>query len=168
MNDAILDASKKRFALSYAEARQKFRHYVAEAGVADSAIYKSPAIGPGGEELSTDVAWFGDRRASKVGILISATHGAEGYCGSAAQLDWISEREYERLKPDEAMLLVHAINPYGFACGIGGLRKKVATSIETSSISRLHYLEMTAMTHLPIVWCRVFWRDLCSRPLRKR
>ncbi|WP_371827068.1 DUF2817 domain-containing protein [Bradyrhizobium sp. 184] len=36
--------------------------------------------GPRGEELSTDVAWFGDRDAGKVAILISAAHGPEGYC----------------------------------------------------------------------------------------
>ncbi|WP_354265125.1 DUF2817 domain-containing protein [Bradyrhizobium sp. GM2.2] len=78
-------------------------------------MYPSPARGPRGRELSTDVAWFGDRRAPKVGILVSATHGVEGYCGSAAQLDGLAERGYERLKSDEAMLLIHALNPYGFA-----------------------------------------------------
>lgn len=115
MNDAILDAANKHFASNYFEARQKFRDYVAEAAVGEAQVYPSPARGPGGEKLSTDVAWFGNRRAEKVGILISATHGAEGYCGSAAQLDWLAERGYDRLKSDEAMLLIHAINPYGFA-----------------------------------------------------
>lgn len=41
--------------------------------------------------------------------------GVEGYCGSAAQLDWLAERGCERLKSDQAMLLIHALNPYGFA-----------------------------------------------------
>ncbi|UPJ59951.1 M14 family metallopeptidase [Bradyrhizobium sp. 192] len=115
MNDAIVDAANKHFASNYFEARQKFRDYVRKAAVGETAIYPSPARGPRRRELSTDVAWFGDRRAPKVGILVSATHGVEGYCGSAAQLDWLAERGYDRLKSDEAMLLIHALNPYGFA-----------------------------------------------------
>lgn len=115
MNDAIVQAANKHFSSNYFEARQKFRDYVCDAGIGEAAFYPSPARGPSGEDLSTDVAWFGDPGASKVGILISATHGAEGYCGSAAQLDWLAERGYEKLKSDEAMLLIHAINPYGFA-----------------------------------------------------
>lgn len=115
MNNLILAAADKHFASNYFEARQKFRDYIGESAVADVQVYPSPAYGPGGEKLSIDVAWFGDRLASKVGISISATHGVEGYCGSAAQLDWLAERCYEGLKSDEAMLLVHALNPYGFA-----------------------------------------------------
>ena len=115
MNDVILKAANKHFSSNYFEARQKFRDYVGDAAVGEVRVYPSPAYGPRGEELSTDVAWFGDRHASKVGVLISATHGVEGYCGSAAQLDWLAERRYEELKSDEAMLLIHAMNPYGFA-----------------------------------------------------
>jgi hypothetical protein len=115
MNDVIVEAVKKHFSSNYFEAREKFRGYLGEATVGELSVYPSPARGPRGEELSTDVAWFGDRRAPKVGVMISATHGVEGYCGSAAQLDWLAERGYERLKSDEAILLIHALNPYGFA-----------------------------------------------------
>ncbi|MCK1345832.1 DUF2817 domain-containing protein [Bradyrhizobium sp. 146] len=41
-------------------------------------MYPSPARWPRGREFSTDVAWFGHRRAPKVRILVSATHGVEG------------------------------------------------------------------------------------------
>lgn len=115
MKDAVVDAANNHFATNYFEARQKFRDYVRTAEVGQLTLYPSPVQGPRGEELSTDVAWFGDRHAPNVGVLVSATHGVEGYCGSAAQLDWLAEREYERLKSDEAMLLIHAINPHGFA-----------------------------------------------------
>lgn len=115
MNDAIVDAANKHFASDYLEARQKFLDYVGASAVSEVIKYPSPARGPRGEELSTDVAWFGDRAASKVAVMVSATHGVEGYCGSAGQLDWLAERGYERLKSDEAMLLIHALNPYGFA-----------------------------------------------------
>ncbi|MGY8685681.1 M14 family metallopeptidase [Bradyrhizobium sp. UFLA05-153] len=115
MNDAIVDAANRHFASNYFDARQKFRAYVGEAAGTESELYPSPGRGPSGEALSTDVAWFGNRHAPKVGIMVSATHGVEGYCGSAAQLDWLAGRGYENLKSDEAMLLIHALNPYGFA-----------------------------------------------------
>lgn len=115
MNDPISDSANEHFASNYFEARQRFRDYVSESAVGEAAAYPSPARGLLGEELSTDVAWFGDRRAPKVGIMVSATHGVEGYCGSAAQLDWLACRAYEGLNSDEAMLLIHALNPYGFA-----------------------------------------------------
>lgn len=115
MNDNILDAAKQHFSSTYFEARQKFRDHVNESAVGEAAVYPSPTRGPDGEEVTTDVAWFGDRHATKVGVMVSATHGVEGYCGSAAQLDWLAGRGYETLKSDEAILLVHGLNPYGFA-----------------------------------------------------
>lgn len=114
MNDAIVDAAHRHFSATYSDARRKFRDDVAKAG-GQAVAYPSSAQGPGGGGLSTDVAWFGSPRASKVGILVSATHGAEGYCGSAAQLDWIAQNGPARLGPDQAILLIHALNPYGFA-----------------------------------------------------
>lgn len=115
MNDTILDSASNHFASNYFEARRMFLDYVRTAAIGEARVYPSPALGPRGTQLSTDVAWFGDRCASKVAIMISATHGVEGYCGSAAQLDWLAERGYEKLKSDEAVLLIHALNPYGFA-----------------------------------------------------
>ncbi|TIL29605.1 M14 family metallopeptidase [Mesorhizobium sp.] len=107
--DILQDVSES-FSETYFEARQKFLN------LARSAIsYKSQARGPGGEELFTDVAWFGDRDARRVGVLISGTHGVEGYCGSAGQIDWIRRAAPDSLPLDVALLLIHAINPYGFA-----------------------------------------------------
>lgn len=105
------DSVPYRFSESYAEARRKF---LAVAGDATTS-YRIPGRGPADEELFVDAAWFGDRSATKMGIMVSATHGVEGYCGSAAQLDWLLAGEPLRLRPDEAVLLVHALNPYGFA-----------------------------------------------------
>lgn len=115
MNEEIVDAANKHFASNYFEARQRFRDRVRESAVGEAAVYPSLARGPREEDLSTDVAWFGDRRATKVAVMVSATHGVEGYCGSAVQVDWLAGRAYESLKSDEAVLMIHAINPYGFA-----------------------------------------------------
>lgn len=42
-----------------------------------------PALDPQANALYTDVAWLGHPQAEKVLILISATHGVEGFAGSA-------------------------------------------------------------------------------------
>jgi hypothetical protein len=47
--------------------------------------------------------------------MISGTHGAEGFCGSGAQVDWLVRGEPARLPPGVAVLMIHAINPYGFS-----------------------------------------------------
>src|SRR5215831_14573806 len=80
MNEDLVAAARVRFSTTYAEARQKFRDHAK-----DARTYPSMARGPEGEELSTDVAWFGALQAAKVGILLSATHGIEGYGGSGAE-----------------------------------------------------------------------------------
>ena len=106
--------SAESFSADYAEARAKFCAAAAEAGGA-LARYENPNKAPDGGDLSTDVAWFGPRTAAKALVMVSGTHGAEGFCGSGAQVDWLRRGEFERLPKDAAVLLVHAINPYGFA-----------------------------------------------------
>ena len=102
------------FSANYAEARDKFVEAAREAGGALERI-ANPERGPDGGDLSTDVAWFGPRTAEQVLVMISGTHGVEGFCGSGAQVDWLRRGEAATLPPGVAALLVHAINPYGFA-----------------------------------------------------
>ncbi|WP_119165110.1 M14 family metallopeptidase [Algihabitans albus] len=102
------------FARSYAEARSRFRDAAKSAGVAlDSVAH--PRQGPEGEALATDVAWIGPRDAERLLISISATHGIEGYCGSGVQGGSLEAGRYRDLPPGVAVLIVHAINPHGFA-----------------------------------------------------
>ncbi|MCK1411538.1 M14 family metallopeptidase [Bradyrhizobium sp. CW4] len=110
MRDRILDDAAECFSATYSEARQKFL-----SAAPNAKHYASPARGLQGEGLFTDVAWYGDPDASNVGVLISATHGVEGYCGSAGQIDWIRRGAARSLAPGQALLLIHALNPYGFA-----------------------------------------------------
>ena len=77
--------------------------------------YDNSQRGPTGEALSTDTAWFGPDDAARVLVLVSATHGIEGFCGSGAQIDWITQGGPPSLPSGMAALLVHAVNPYGFA-----------------------------------------------------
>ena len=110
MGAAMLD----RFSESYAQARERFLKLVRNHGNS-ARTYVEPGSGPDGEELATDVAWFGDPRAEAVMVMTSATHGVEGFCGSAAQLDFLMNGGAANLPDNTAALLVQAINPYGFA-----------------------------------------------------
>jgi hypothetical protein len=71
--------------------------------------------GPADQELATDTAWVGPTTAKRVLVTTSATHGVEGYFGSATQVEWLRRTIGEKLPPDVAALHIHAINPYGFA-----------------------------------------------------
>jgi hypothetical protein len=102
------------FSKDYAGARALFRETAAALG-AQLDAYAYPASGPNGEDLSTDVAWIGPSDAANVFVTVSGTHGVEGFCGSGAQIDWLNRGEAKRLPENTAAMLVHAINPFGFA-----------------------------------------------------
>lgn len=101
------------FSRSYVEAREKFRAAVDTAGAALD-VFEHPLRGPDGESLTTDVAWIGPPDATRALVLISGTHGVEGYCGSGAQIDWLRRGEACALS-SVGVLLIHAINSWGFA-----------------------------------------------------
>ena len=102
------------FSVDFASARALFLAAAGSAG-AQLESYAYPVPGPHGEALSTDVAWIGPANANKVFVTVSGTHGVEGFCGSGAQIDWLQRGEAARLAPGSAAMLVHAINPFGFA-----------------------------------------------------
>lgn len=98
---------------SYAEARAAFSEAAETAG-AHLASYRHPARGREGEELAIDVAELGPRDADRCVVVVSATHGVEGYCGSALQRHWLDHHAGRR--PDGTrVVMVHAFNPYGFS-----------------------------------------------------
>jgi hypothetical protein len=103
------------FAESFETARRYFLDAAHEAG-AEINSFTHPLPGPHGEPLMTDAAWISPSpEPSCVLVTVSGTHGVEGYCGSGAQIDWLRRREATHLPEGTAALLVHAINPYGFA-----------------------------------------------------
>src|SRR5258708_8764703 len=104
------------FAESYLEAREKFLRALHGAGGSTLASYENPAKGPSGEALWTDVGCVGPADADKLLVLISGTHGAEGFCGSGCHTGWLGAGHAGRsLPPRMAVIFVHAINPHGFA-----------------------------------------------------
>ena len=104
----------RHFARDYADARRKFLAACAAAEL-KPVHYRNPARGPGGEELFTDVARIGAPSAARLVLVNSATHGVEGFCGSGILVGWLRSGEWRRLPKGTAMVLVHAINPHGFA-----------------------------------------------------
>jgi len=103
------------FSGSYSEARAKFRTAAISAG-ARLVTYENPnALAPNGDTLTTDVALIGPAKAERVYLSISATHGAEGFCGSGCQIGFLTDRIFEAAPAGTLNIVVHAINPYGFA-----------------------------------------------------
>ncbi len=104
------------FSNDYAEARAKFVAAAQRAG-ADLAHYPHPGHGLHGEALSTDTAWIGPRHAGRALVVISATHGVEGFCGSGPQIAVLRAAAGGTLAlpSDTAILLVHGINPHGWS-----------------------------------------------------
>ncbi len=102
------------FPHDYAEARARFLAACADAEIAVEQR-PNPNAGPQGEALFTDVAWLGPRDAEAVLVVLSGTHGIEGFCGSGVQLGLLQSGLAAARPEGLALLLVHAVNPYGFA-----------------------------------------------------
>ena len=102
------------FSSGYAEARSKFVEAATRCG-ARLRHGPNPLKGPDGEALATDSAWLGPEDAARVLVVISGTHGVEGFAGSGPQIALLRGPLPQALPPDTALLLLHAVNPHGFA-----------------------------------------------------
>lgn len=103
------------FSANYTEARAKFLTACAERGIDVEHCRNPRATGVSGEDLFMDIACIGSKSASKVLFIMSGTHGVEGYCGSGAQIGLLREGYFTDLPDDLSVVLVHAMNPYGFS-----------------------------------------------------
>lgn len=104
----------QRFPARYAAARQAFLDAATAAGAAVESV-PHPETGPDGEALALDVARFGPEGARRVLVVASGTHGVEGRAGSGIQRALVAGGRCGRLPADVAVVLIHAVNPYGFA-----------------------------------------------------
>ncbi len=105
---------RRGLAADYREARARFVDAATAAG-ARLTRYAHPGLGPDGEPLATDVARLGRDDAPARLLVISGTHGVEGFAGSACQEGWLAEGSAGAWPDELAAVVVHAINPYGFA-----------------------------------------------------
>lgn len=100
------------FSEDYFEARDKFRAACRLEGLVPQA-FENPSPAPDGRAVTTDVAWFGPRTASRLLVLVSGVHGVEALSGSAAQTGLIALGHLRAMPADTAVLMVHVINGYG-------------------------------------------------------
>ena len=103
------------FSVNYEQARARFKE-LSKKHQGQLWSYPINQQSPNGDELSIDVARFGSAQSRRCLVLSSGTHGVEGFFGSAVQLALIETLLTNLLKKHEiAIVLIHAVNPYGFA-----------------------------------------------------
>ncbi|MEL7522492.1 MAG: DUF2817 domain-containing protein [Cyanobacteria bacterium J06553_1] len=102
------------FYFKYSKARHNFLAAATEQATFIES-WQHPLRGIGGEKLYLDLAWFGDRQAKKVLLLISGTHGVEGYCGSGIQVGSIRTGWHLQADDNVAIAMIHGLNPYGMS-----------------------------------------------------
>ena len=103
------------FSADYASARERFRAAGARAAARMTSYLLPDHHGPGGEPLTLDVAHFGGAEAQSALIVIAGTHGVEGLAGSGCLVGLLEDRLHDELPASGCIVLLHAINPYGFA-----------------------------------------------------
>ncbi len=105
------------FSQTYDEARGKFLAAAEARALSGERLIHPQAVGPAGEPLSIDTALFTPAQAETLLIVTSGVHGVEGFCGSGCQIGLLHDDDlFARLAAAKvALLLVHAVNPYGFA-----------------------------------------------------
>ena len=106
---------KSSFSSDYATARSRFRAAAERLGC-EMHAYPVGGTGPGGEDLTIDVAITRGTRMDRTLVISSGIHGVEGFFGSAVQLglleEWIGR---EDSFPAIRCVFLHGLNPFGFA-----------------------------------------------------
>jgi hypothetical protein len=100
------------FSPDYFAAQTRFRKAVTKAGGRLEAIALE-AKGPGNEDLTIDIGWFGSETPRRILVHSSGLHGVEAFAGSAIQLQLLDELPI--VPGDAAFVIVHVLNPFGMA-----------------------------------------------------
>ncbi|MEU5053127.1 M14 family metallopeptidase [Streptomyces sp. NPDC021096] len=112
----MTDPRADGFAPDYGTARAAFLRAAEAAGAVPGGFRLPGHTGPDGSALTVDTAYLGPERPVKLLVTVSGTHGIEGFCGSACQTRVLLQEGLARSAgPGTGVLLVHALNPYGFA-----------------------------------------------------
>jgi hypothetical protein len=103
------------FSQDYHSARALFRHAAQSAGATLHSFEHPGHRDPSNRPLAIDVGSIGTREADRALVVLSGTHGVEGFCGSGCQVGFFADQLYRALPASACALLVHALNPFGFA-----------------------------------------------------
>lgn len=112
-NESVMQTAQY-FPTDYNSARQSFLA-AAQACGATIESFVVPTRSIKGEDLFTDVATLGLADAVSALVIISGTHGVEGFAGSGIQAGLLQEDAFHHLDSDVKVIIIHALNPYGFA-----------------------------------------------------
>jgi hypothetical protein len=109
-------ASPERyFPKNYREGRHAFIEACETSDLGVTARVHPAEQGADGKPLFMDIATIGPREAKKALLLISGTHGVEGYFGSGVQTGLLREGLAKRAPKNAKIVLLHALNPFGFS-----------------------------------------------------
>ncbi len=110
-------SAARYFANSYGFSRKAFLDALRDTDAAVTAHQNVLANGPREEPLYMDVARIGPPpgAAETVLVMTSAIHGVEGFAGSGIQAGLLREEAYRAMPPTMALVMIHGVNPHGFA-----------------------------------------------------
>jgi hypothetical protein len=110
-----MGAAAGYFSKDYFEARERFLSAAHKAGARLQSALHPTAKGPDKRDIFMDCATLGDEDAPHGLVIISGTHGPEGYCGSGLQTGLLEAGLAESWAQSMRVVLIHAHNAYGFA-----------------------------------------------------
>jgi len=102
------------FSSTVDEADRKFEQACALLGV-ECRFHPHPDAGPNGEALRLGVCRVGTADAESRLMVVSATHGIEGYAGAGIQTGWLRQFDERTLPDNTSVIMVHLLNPWGVA-----------------------------------------------------
>lgn len=103
------------FPADYRSGRAGFIAAAEAAGLGVTTRVHPSAKGRDGAPLFLDTATIGPHDAARALLLISGTHGVEGYFGSGVETGLLREGVAERVPAGTRLVMLHALNPYGFS-----------------------------------------------------
>lgn len=108
-------AATSFYSENYFESRQRFRAAATQLKLPQHTL-QIQAPSPNDEPLSIDIAVSGAAIPKTALVLSSGVHGVEAPFGAAVQLAFMEQKlRHWQLPADAAVVLIHAINPFGYA-----------------------------------------------------
>ena len=103
------------FSKDYFEAREKFLNACTENNFEIKSVLHPKAKGPQNRDIFMDCAIKGPKEAKQMLLIISGTHGPEGYCGSCFQYGLLKSGLANEWAKTHKIAFIHEHNAYGFA-----------------------------------------------------
>jgi hypothetical protein len=103
------------FPPDYRQGRAAFIAAAEAAGLGVTTRMHPDVKGQDGLPLFIDTTTIGPRDAKRTLLLISGTHGVEGYFGSGVETGLLREDIAAKVPEGAKLVMLHALNPYGFS-----------------------------------------------------